>query len=215
MRILNTILNVIFGEYCLFCKREGAVLCSHCLLSCPHSEKYCPKWTFPIYDFQDLIIKKSIWSFKYNNKKSLANVFAKNLYERIIEEVSDLFILNNFSNPLLIPIPISKERRKDRGYNQSELLTREIENISRGTLKEETGVLIRVMDKEHQADIKERKRRKENMKNVFGIKNEEKIIGRNIILIDDVTTTGATTEEARKVLLGYGARKVIAFTIAQ
>jgi len=67
---------------------------------------------------------------------------------------------------------------------------------------------------EHQAQIENRQKRIKNIIGSFAVKNKDIIKNRNIILIDDVTTTGATLNEAKKVLREAGAKKIIAFTIA-
>ena len=82
----------------------------------------------------------------------------------------------------------------------------------------EKNILIKIKDIEHQARIKDRKERIKNIIGSFAIKNPEKNIelikNKNVILIDDILTTGATLSEARKVLKQAGARKIIAFTVA-
>jgi competence protein ComFC len=131
-----------------------------------------------------------------------------------MEELSELSIMENFQKPIFIPIPLSSSRLRERGFNQAELLCREIlnQNINLGILIK--NVLIKNKDTLHQAKIRDRSKRLRNLTGSFAIKNPEIIKSRNIILIDDVTTTGATLSEARKVLKKSGAKKVIAFTIA-
>ncbi|KKP65076.1 MAG: Phosphoribosyltransferase, partial [Candidatus Nomurabacteria bacterium GW2011_GWF2_35_12] len=67
---------------------------------------------------------------------------------------------------------------------------------------------------EHQVNIKDRRDRLKNLSDSFSVKNPEIIKDKNIILIDDVLTTGATLTEAKKILKSFGAKKVIAFTVA-
>jgi competence protein ComFC len=76
-------------------------------------------------------------------------------------------------------------------------------------------VLYRVLDTAPQADIKERKLRLQNMKNVFNLKNPELIKNKAVFLIDDVSTTGATIKEARRVLLNAGAKKILGLVVAK
>ena len=145
----------------------------------------------------------------------LAKTFAEILYTKIVKELSSLPEQEKFSNPLLVPIPISAKRRRERGYNQTELLCQEILKLDREKiLSLEKNVLIKPKETEHQAQIKNRQERLQNIIGTYSLKNREKIKGRNIILIDDVTTTGATLEEAKKLLQKFEAKKVIAFTIA-
>ena len=218
MEFLNTILDIVFPVKCILCGKNGVDLCLGCLEDSPPAERESAKWIFPLYDYRHPVIKKSLWLLKYKGKKRLVSIFAEILYEKILEELSDLSIMENFHNAILIPIPLSLKRYRERGYNQAELICRElikINNLRRGVdLKLENNILIKPKDTEYQARIKDRRTRLKNLSGSFAVKNEGLIKNKNIILIDDLTTTGATLNEARKVLKQAGARKVIAFTVA-
>ena len=256
MILLNTIrerlLDMIFPVRCISCgEREegGAGLCIRCLSHAPEAEmekgRETAQWIFSLYDYRHPPLKKALQFFKYKGKKRLARIFADVLYGRILEELSELSVMENFRAPLLIPIPLSKKRYRERGYNQAELLCRELVKLDGGESARErtlgrsdgdgqrkflaknfrgesvsafsavaTDVLIKIKNTEHQARIQDRSVRLKNITDSFGIRNGEKIKNRNIILIDDITTTGATLKEAKKLLKQSGARKVIAFTVA-
>jgi predicted amidophosphoribosyltransferase len=96
------------------------------------------------------------------------------------------------------------------------LICEELVHLSKAgeVLVLEKNVLVKIEDTEHQARIKDRNVRLKNLAGTFAVKNPELIAKKNIILIDDVTTTGATLNEARRTLKKSGARKVIAFTVA-
>jgi len=220
--ILGGILDLIFPAKCILCGKNGADLCLNCLSEAPEAERESASWIFPLYDYRHGAIKKSLWLLKYKGKKRLANVFALSIYGKIIEELSELSIMENFTEPILIPIPLSKKRYMERGFNQAELICEELINISQQRKEEnsklilEKDVLIKPFDTEHQARIKNRQIRLKNLVGSFAIKDKQGALikNRNIILIDDITTTGATLSEARKILKQAGARKVIAFTLA-
>ena len=215
MRFLNTILDIIFPAKCLSCGLSGAELCLRCLSDSGSAERESAEWIFPLYDYRHPPIKKALWLFKYNGKKRLAHIFAEVVHEKILEELSDLSTMENFRDPILIPIPLSAKRYRERGYNQAELICREVIKLdTEKILKLGNNVLIKPKETEHQARIENRSERLKNIIGSFAIQNEELIKKRNIILIDDITTTGATLAEAKKVLRRAGARKVIAFTVA-
>jgi competence protein ComFC len=218
MNLFNFILNIIFPSYCMVCKKSGYDICKECLSKSSTTERETDLWIFPIFDYRDPVIKKSIGYLKYKNKKYIAEFFAEIIYEKIIEELADLEIFENFKNPILIPIPLSKEKQKERGYNQTELLC---ENIIKFAQKDNDSNITYLKNIIHktkntlpQARIKNRRERLENLKNAFSIKNKEEIKNRNIIIIDDVTTTGATLKEIKKLLEQNGAKNIIAFTVA-
>jgi competence protein ComFC len=219
--ILSNILDVIFPTKCLFCGKKNTDLCTECLVDIPSAERESAKWIFPLYDYRNPIIKKSLWMLKYSGKKRLAKVFAEGIYENMVEELSELAMMENFHEAILIPIPLSKRRYRERGFNQAELICEEIIKINNFrknmNLKLENNILIKPKETEHQARIKDRNVRLKNIIGSFALKNTEAvelIKNKNIILIDDITTTGATLTEAKKILKLSGARKVIAFTVA-
>jgi competence protein ComFC len=218
MGFLNTILDIVFPVKCILCGKTGADLCLSCLKDSPPAERESAKWIFPLYDYRHPVIKKSLWLLKYKGKKRLVSVFAEILYEKILEELSDLSVMENFHNAILIPIPLSPKRYRERGYNQAELICGElvkINNLCHGVDFElENNILTKSKNTEHQARIKDRRARLKNLSGSFAVKNEGLIKNKNIILIDDITTTGATLAEAKKILKQAGARKVIAFTVA-
>ncbi|MFZ2072121.1 MAG: phosphoribosyltransferase family protein [Minisyncoccia bacterium] len=221
MKILNTVLDIIFPVNCIACGKNGADLCQKCFFDCPAAERESAKWIFPIFEYRHPPVKKAIWLLKYKSKKGIINIFTEAMYGKIVEELSELSQMENFRDPILIPIPLSPKRKRERGFNQAELLCKKLieldnntQNDTRLNLKLETNVLIKPKDTEHQARIKDRQKRLKNLTGSFSVKNKEKIIGKNIILIDDVSTTGATFNEARKTLKQAGARKIIAFAIA-
>lgn len=215
MAIISTILDIVFPARCLSCGKRGMDLCFDCISTLPKAERECAKWIFPLFDYRHPIIKKSIHKLKYGHKRKLAFVFAEAIHQALSEELADLAIMENFQSPVLIPIPLAPTRRSERGFNQAELicqnlLKQNLENI----LELDKNILFKPKDTKHQSHIENRTERLRNVIGSFVVKNEERIKGRNIILIDDVTTTGATLAEARKVLKQSGARKIIAFTVA-
>jgi len=216
MNLLDTILNVVFPVNCLSCGKEGSDLCLKCLSDSPAAERESANWIFPLFDYRHIPVKKSIWLLKYKGKKRIAGIFAEVMYGKIIEELSELSVMKNFREPILIPIPLSKKRYRERGYNQAELICEKLVEIDEknNNFKLEKNTLIKIKETEHQANIKERRDRLKNLSDSFSVKNSKMIEGKNIILIDDVTTTGATLSEAKKILKQYGAKKVIAFTVA-
>ncbi len=215
--ILNSVLNIVFPAKCLSCGKNGTELCLSCLYLSPSAERESESWVFPLYDYRHPPIKKALWLLKYKGKKRLAKIFAEVIYDRILEELSDLSVLQNFNNVILIPIPLSPQRYRERGYNQAQLICEEIIHLTPNPiLTLANNILVKPKETEHQARIKDRRTRLKNIVGSFAIKKENinKIKNRNIILIDDITTTGATLAEAKKVLKQAGARKVIAFTVA-
>ncbi|MFA6338452.1 MAG: phosphoribosyltransferase family protein [Candidatus Paceibacterota bacterium] len=169
--------------------------------------------TFPIFDYRDSLVKNAIWEIKYRKNEKIIKLIGKILSDELTAILGDLSLFSNFNYPILIPIPLSKNRERQRGFNQCELIAKVICKNSVGIFFEKD-ILIKIKDTKPQTSFSDRKSRLENLKDCFEIIDVQKIKNQNIILLDDVTTTGATLNEAKKCLLNSGAKKVIAITIA-
>ena len=215
MPFLNIILDFIFPPKCIGCKNPGDYLCAKCIQKTRIAERENLEWIYSRFDYRDPVIKKALWLLKYKNKKQIAKTFGKLIYELMLEELVELETMENFTHPVIIPIPLSPKRRRKRGFNQAELISKAIINTdTANSLAINTTTLIKVKETTQQARIKNRTERLQNLKDSFALASPHKIKGRNIILVDDVTTTGATLKEARKVLKAGGAKEVYAFTLA-
>lgn len=130
-------------------------------------------------------------------------------------------IMNQPANPeawVLVPIPISNKRFRERGYNQAELLARAFQKALRENTNYSFPILNRVLKKvkstQKQGTTESREERMLNMEGAFTVVQPEKVSGKCVILIDDVTTTGATLAEARRALIHAGAKQILAWTVA-
>jgi len=213
-KAFGIILNIIFPLSDIQKKIES-LDASEILEKCERAEIIEDKKTFSIFSYEDPLIKEMVHLMKYKGNKKVAWLFAEILYAEILENLSEMKLFENFINPILIPIPLSQKRLKERGFNQVELILKELRKIDKQNIFEINNTsLIKIKNVLSQTAVKNRRRRMQNIRGCFGVKNSEKIRGRNIILIDDVLTTGATMREAKNVLLKSGARKIICITIA-
>lgn len=172
------------------------------------------KSVYALFDYRDEIIRHMIWALKYRRNRKVAKVFAQILYDFLVEEFSDLSVYSDFNNPILIPIPLYRKRQRKRGFNQTELLAKEIVAIGGDSFCTfYNGLLRKIKDTPSQTAL-ERQKRLKNVIGVFALSDARTIKNRNIILLDDVTTTGATLNEARKVLLKTGAKNVLCVAVA-
>ena len=168
-----------------------------------------------LFDYRDELARQAIWEIKYRKNEKILNVFCKIFYEYMLDEIADKALFSDFKNPILIPIPSSKNRLKERGYNQCALIAKELARIDEGkNFALCLDALEKIKDLPSQTSLKNRNERLSNLKGCFRAVNLEKIIGTNIILIDDVITTCATISEAKKTLLNAGARQVLCFALA-
>jgi competence protein ComFC len=111
----------------------------------------------------------------------------------------------------IAPIPLFPSRFRERGYNQSQLLSQEI--VQKYRINLSTTNLIRTRNTEHQTLLCE-KERWTNIDGAFRIRNPSEFRGKNILIIDDLLTTGATASEAARTLKDAGAKTVGILTLA-
>ncbi len=167
-----------------------------------------------LFQYKNKLLKKAIWAIKYNKNQKIITKFSNLLYEFIIENIAEQMTFSAFNNPVLIPIPMHKDNLNERGYNQSDLIVREIYKIDEGeNFDVSLNALIKIKKTPHQSKLKNKIERLKNLKNCF-YADEKLVMGKNIILIDDVITTGTTMNEAAKALKNAGAKNVIGFSIA-
>jgi competence protein ComFC len=167
-----------------------------------------------LFDYSDPFVKHLIWTLKYKGNKKILRICAGRIYDIIIHELTELKTFSHFSDPLLLPIPISKQRKKKRGFNQMELVAKTLADLDRNTFFILELNILRKSKHTPPQTILGRKERLKNLRGCFEVVNKERIKNRNIILLDDVATTGSTLREARRVLLDAGARRVISFALA-
>ncbi len=167
------------------------------------------------FPYKNTIIKNAIHTTKYHANKHTAKILAKALVPYISEELAELRMFENFHNPLLIPIPLHKIRINKRGFNQSERIADAIiEYMEDKNITLCTNALTRHKNTAIQTKSKNKKERYENMKNAFSIPYSDLILEKDILLLDDVITTGATLSSARNMLINNGARSVLCIAVA-
>ncbi|MBN2265881.1 MAG: ComF family protein [Candidatus Aminicenantes bacterium] len=112
----------------------------------------------------------------------------------------------------LVPVPLHPSRRRERGFNQARLLARDLAAL-RG-LAVLTGALVKTRNAPAQAGLRAADRER-NARGAYAVRRPERVRDRTLVLVDDVTTTGATIRECARVLQKAGARDVRAVTLAQ
>jgi ComF family protein len=112
----------------------------------------------------------------------------------------------------LVPVPLHPRRRRERGFNQAELLALA---LARGTgLEVSPGLLVRRRDTSSQAGLSAASRRR-NVTGAFAARHRPRLVGRTLVLVDDVITTGATAAACARVLKQAGAAEVRLVTVAR
>ncbi len=222
MKLFDTLLARVAPYECLACGAEDSLLCANCrrelgagipsrcyvctqptshYRTCDNCRKQSSlQHVVPCYPYAGLT-KLLIKEFKFNGKRGAARDIAREMRRRVVLP----------EGALLVPIPTSTGRIRERGYDHIKVLTAE---LARTTECVHLPLLARISQKRQLgAGRSARFAQIEGAFRVVG--NPKHISGAHIILIDDVVTTGATLEEAARTLLAAGARRVDALVFAQ
>jgi len=156
-----------------------------------------------------------VWELKYRRNSKVAHSLASILYDVLREELAERSLTEHFSDPLLVPMPISHKRLRERGWNQTAILCEEVMKHDRNTfLTYLPTALAKDRHTESQARTHSKRDRLTNVEYSMKVIEPDSIKNRNVVLFDDVTTTGATLREAKRVLKAAGAKKILAVTLA-
>lgn len=208
--IADFFLDMLFPRLCLLCGRDGATLCRECAEKLPPADDLPLPDTFALYRYADAGVKKALWHFKYRGGRALAETFARLIHEKIAAG-RVLSASANTARTIVVPIPITRASRWRRGFNQSALIAEKLAALD-SRFQFSRNALTRTRGGKRQTAQKSRADRLHNMENAFA--GDTSLAGRDVVVIDDIATTGATLREARRALLAAGARRVYAIAIA-
>ncbi len=173
-----------------------------------------------IFNYRHSLCRQAIWEIKFRGNQKLILDFSTLLYEFILEEISELQTFKNYSEIILLPIPSSSKRRRERGFNQCELIVNELikedKRRNQNNFTANNKLLIKNTYTNKQSRTHGRSARLNNVINTMQTNNrfitgDKKTL---YILIDDVITTGATMAEAVRVLKQAGVKNIIGFALA-
>ena len=210
-------LNLIYPNVCGFCNQINKnSLCRTCELSLNKYSLNCikdytkDKTKYFDYLYSSLkyenIVRDKLISYKFGEASYMYKTFAK----IIINNTKIYRFLKTYD--IIIAVPMHKLKKAVRGYNQSELIAKEISK--KANIVFYNNILIKVKNTKVQSTLT-KNQRQNNVKNAFEIANKMLIKGKKIVLLDDIYTTGSTVNECAKKLKQAGASKVFVLTIAK
>ena len=234
-RVKTHFLDLLFPPSCAGCKKAGTFLCNTCIaaLTCmPPACFVCQKivpatWQgrippgrtcmpcrrhtaiyafFSPLSYQDKTIREAIHRFKYRRAREFDRIFARLLLSSV-----NYYRILFPPDAILVPVPLHARRKRARGFNQSDVIAARLSELL--TLPLATYALVRIKHTDPQAGLT-KTTRLENIAGSFSVPNPAMVHKKTIILVDDVKTTGATLNEAARVLKECGAKRVWAVTIA-
>jgi competence protein ComFC len=225
-RLVGLTIDSFFPRRCLGCGKLGGFLCLDCRRTLPRLlPPLCPKCGRPqvsgilcpgctqsqtqidgirsVFRF-DEVMRQAIHQLKYRNLKAISSCLA--------ELLADYLRSSSLPGEAIVPVPLHPRRLKERGYNQSGLLAKELGKLTNLPVIQDS--LIRIKEARPQVKASNVKERRRNVANAF-ICQDEKVSGKQIILVDDVCTSGATLESCALALKNKGAITVWGLTLAR
>ena len=152
------------------------------------------------------VLREALHAFKFQGRRALAAPLGDLLAEAVVGR------LPGGGPQLLLPVPLHPRRARERGFNQASLLARRVGRAWGCPVAD--GVLARTVPTPSQTELDARARRA-NVRGAFRLRRPERIVGRHVVLVDDILTTGATLSECARCLREGGAARVGALTVAR
>ena len=207
--IIDTILDIIYPQVCGICgKVARESICNKCKI------KLKKEFQFEVDDYSTDIeknFKEHYYFFKYENlirqqildlKFNEKPYAGKTITYLLKENKKDLKNLEKYD--IIVIVPVSIKRKKERGYNQSRILANEISRIINVPFSEK--ILYKTKNTVPQSTLN-KEQRNANAQNVYMVKNINKTCDKKILIFDDIYTTGSTVNECAKMLINKGMKK--------
>jgi ComF family protein len=210
LSVVASLLNLLFPPRCVGCNTWGAWLCPSCMDEILFFEPPWPPLLDAIEPLQGVRaaahlsgpLREAIHRFKYRGLRVLSPVLGEMLY--------DCWDAEPWPVDVIVPVPLHPQRQRERGYNQSALLARE---LARHTgLPAVEGVLLRIVPTPPQVGLRAIERA-DNVRGAFRCRHDA-LAGKHVLLVDDVLTTGATLRACANALLEGKAQAVWGLTLA-
>lgn len=214
IKVFDYILSLIYPPKCVFCGTviDKSDICEECKKTLPFTKGDSIYQKFPFVDkcisplyYKDYV-RRAVLRFKFAGCSC---------YSRRLGGIMSECAENNLdcgSIDMISCIPLSRKRMHDRGYNQAELLAKE---ISKKVGVEYLPTLKKIRHNTAQSTIKDSKQRAANVIGAYRVVDAEKVKGKYILLVDDVVTTGSTVSECARILKKSGAKAVYCVTLAR
>lgn len=221
---IEAVLNFIYPPFCIICDARlnsgSQIVCEQCWKCLPrvndsagsnqnisdnHNKLSEVYRVISVWAYSDEV-QKVIHEMKYHGKKSLCASVGDEMAKLVLEHRAYL------SADLIMPVPLHKTRFRERGFNQSLLLSHRISTISK--IPVEPNILKRIRYTQPQSKLGAAEREK-NVQDAFKVAKPESVRKKVVMLVDDVLTTGSTIRACAKALMQAGAAKILAITGAQ
>ena len=196
------LLDVLLPKFCVGCGKEGLYICKGCEVFLSEIENTIPGLT-NVWEYEGLM-EKLIYKIKFDGCYHIIDELVEKAFQKIALSIPDDIIITY--------VPMWKKKERRRGFNQAELIARKLGQLLGFA---EQSLLEKVRDNRSQVGLGPRERL-ENVKDVFQTNFQFSIFNfKNVLLVDDVYTTGATMKECAKVLRKAGVKNVYGFTLAR
>ena len=204
-QFLNSILDLIFPPRCEVCRKSSQeALCQDCFIKIKFMKPHLGIYSASTYDGP---LKEAIQRFKFKNRKRLAEPLGLLLVKYLSHSPG----LNMKELDLIVPVPLHRNRLKERGFNQVELLVKKLAQYFEIPV---VPALERTRHTKAQFDLA-RHERFPNIKGAFAVKPYISVLNKRVLLVDDIYTTGATIAECSLGLKQAGAKRVEILTLSR
>lgn len=206
MKLLHILSQWLYPPKCVLCgcilEADETDLCHNCRINAPECPVLRAKYPYlhswvALWYYEDEV-RRSLLRYKFYGKRGQAEAYGRLLGMKLMRE--DLLDFD-----ILTFVPISAKRRRKRGFDQVQLLA---EKLGSQIGRMPQSLLKKLRDNPAQSGIVGQAERRANVLGVYAVMDPEQVVGKKILLLDDIVTTGATASECARVLLTAGAKEV-------
>lgn len=211
MILIDILKDLLFPGKCILCRRvlsqDETDLCHDCRsasVEYSRNHRRIPGIgeTVILWNYEGHV-RESLLRFKFSGKSAYGEIYGRLLAMKLTRE--------NVRADLITWVPVSPKRRRERGYDQSELIAR---SVGRELGVQTRPLLRKLRHNTAQSEISGAARRRENVQDAYAVTEAHLLQGRRILLIDDILTTGATAGECARMLRAAGAERITLAVVA-
>jgi ComF family protein len=181
-------------------------------LAAAENTEELPAGVFATLRYRDELVRTMIWEIKYKGNQELAERAARTLHDELLGHFAESLMVEP-ETVVLVPVPSTRRKKRERGWNQAELLAECLRALSPALYICTPHAVRKIRETTEQSKTRSKRERLDNLKGAFALIEPGKLAGKTVVVIDDVVTTGATFAELKRTIAPAKPKRVICLAL--